>query len=989
MQNQLTDGRLKKQILVPLAIAFAAFLCITLFQIIWLQKLNLDTTIGRQLDSAKILFADELNQEATFIASQLDFHERNPELQQAFLAGDRQRLLAAAAPLFQQLHDRYQLTHFYFIRPDRTCFLRAHKPDFHGDPITRLTLLRASENRQTESGLELGPLGTLTLRVVRPWLINGELAGYLEIGRDIQHILPKLAKVLNVQLIAAVNATAMEAATHPEANPPQGAAAPRHLIIGKTMPRIPSILEKRIVRGPDNRQRIFSVRMDGRKYHFGTIPLTDLDGRHIGEIFVLQNFSTQEAQLRRTALAVVASTALFALLIFLSFYRRIGQLERHIHTTTASLRIKTEQYKLAQEAVQDSANRYQTLVDTIPHGVQECDTNGIITFSNPAHHRLLGYKPGELVGKAIWDLHTDEEARQELRDYLQYLVREQPVPTTYSAKNRTQDGRLIDVEVSWDYQRNQEGVLTGFIATITDITERQRAEEALRESEDRYRDLIETASDMIQMVTPDGRIIYANLAWRQALGYGENEIHNGLSIGDIIEPRCRDTCLTTFARVLKEGTVDKLEATFVAKDGRKVLVEGTANCRYQNDRPSLTRCIFRDVTEKREAEQRLLRAQKLDSLGVLAGGIAHDFNNLLTVIVGNISLAKLFADENGKLTEILTTAEKASARAAELTKQLLTFSKGGAPVRRTTTIGGLIKDSARFVLAGANVRCVTEIDANLWPLHVDEGQLSQVINNLVLNASQAMPHGGIITITAENTELTDANPLGLPAGRFVKIAIHDQGPGIDHQHLAKIFDPYYTTKETGSGLGLAVSYSIVKKHDGLLTVHSQSGVGTTFYIYLPAVAPEAAVEMPADDTTLSGEGKILVMDDEEIIREVASQMLGHLGYQVATAWDGREAIALYQQARNEKEPFAAVIMDLTIPGGMGGKETIAKLKAIAPEIRAVVSSGYANDPIMAQYRDYGFAAMVSKPYKIQELSRVLYEVLRQERDKEQSSSPDE
>jgi len=567
MPNSHPETRVKKQILLPLATAFLALLGFTISQLIWMQQGNLDTTIRTHLSSAKTIFADELARDAAFISCQLDFYEQNNELQQAFLAGDRERLLTAVAPIFQTIRDNYQLTHFYFINADHTCFLRAHQPDLYGDTIPRPTLLHAARQNTTVHGLELGPLGTLTLRVVRPWRINGKRAGSLEIGRDLPHILQKLRKVLGVHLVASVNTAAMAAVAMDQTI---DAAPRRHLVIAKTLDQIPPELGQRIVAGPGDRQEIFSVRMDDQKYRCSTIDLTDLDGNNIGNIYILENFTAAEATLHRTTLIVVAGALLLGLLIFLFFYNRIGRMEKHLRATTDSLRVKTDQYKRAQEAVQASANRYQSLVDTIPHGVQECDPDGIITFSNPAHHRILGHADGELIGKAIWELHADEEDQQQLRDYLAYLVKEQPAPSPYYARNRTKDGRLIDVEVNWDYQRNQDGQLTGFIAIITDITERHRAEESLRESEDRYRDFIETASDLVQMVRPDGKIFYANRAWRETLGYTEAEAQN-LTILDIIDPQCREICLANFERVLTEGSVDKMEATFVAKDGRRVL----------------------------------------------------------------------------------------------------------------------------------------------------------------------------------------------------------------------------------------------------------------------------------------------------------------------------------------------------------------------------------------------------------------------------------
>jgi PAS domain S-box-containing protein len=388
--------------------------------------------------------------------------------------------------------------------------------------------------------------------------------------------------------------------------------------------------------------------------------------------------------------------------------------------------------------------------------------------------------------------------------------------------------------------------------------------------------------------------------------------------------------------------------------------------------------VFRDNTERKRIEERLLNAQKLESIGVLAGGIAHDFNNLLSAILGNISLAKAKRDETS--FERLEEIEKASMRAEELTRQLLTFSKGGSPVKKTASIVELIRQSAMFVATGSNVRCEFQFAGDLLPVDADPGQLSQVINNLVINAMQAMPNGGVVRISAENIQ-ADAgwNRTGL-YGNVVKVSVQDEGPGIPAEHLSRIFDPYFTTKEHGSGLGLATVYSIIKRHDGQIEVESRPGAGTTFHLFLPASEkpldePRATVANPRN-----GKGCVLVMDDEEFIRGVARDMLGHLGYSATCARDGAEAVELYKKSMAAGKPFDAVIMDLTVPGGMGGKDAVRILKEIDPGIMAIVSSGYSNDPILADPGKFGFTGIVAKPYTLDALSDAVYRVVHGKRE---------
>ena len=385
--------------------------------------------------------------------------------------------------------------------------------------------------------------------------------------------------------------------------------------------------------------------------------------------------------------------------------------------------------------------------------------------------------------------------------------------------------------------------------------------------------------------------------------------------------------------------------------------------------------IVRNITERKRMLGELLKVQKLESIGILAGGIAHDFNNMLTAVLGNISLAKMYANSEDKICERLIKAEKASLRARDLTQQLLTFSKGGQPIVKTVSITKLLKDTTSFALTGSNVQCEFSISEDLWPVEIDEGQMSQVINNLVINAVNSMPAGGTIKARAEKatvgTERTKQS-LPLEGENYVKISIQDQGMGIPKEYLQKIFDPYFTTRKKGSGLGLAISYSIVQKHHGYITAESELGVGTTFHILLPASEKELITERHAKEIVRGEKRKVLIMDDEEIVRDVASRMIKHIGYEVKVAKDGAEAIALYEQAQESQFPFNVVILDLTVPGGMGGKEAIEKLIELDPQAKAIVSSGYSTDPVMSNFREYGFSSVVSKPYKIEELREALH-----------------
>ena len=416
---------------------------------------------------------------------------------------------------------------------------------------------------------------------------------------------------------------------------------------------------------------------------------------------------------------------------------------------------------------------------------------------------------------------------------------------------------------------------------------------------------------------------------------------------------------------------------YLRQDGQVVWGQLTVSLvRDGLGQPQFVVGMVEDVSVRRQLEEERGKAGKLESIGILAGGIAHDFNNILTAILGNISLARRAAEADSVACRRLEAAERATLRARGLTHQLLSYAKGGAPLIRTTSVAELIKDVTTFPLSGSNSRCEYDIPADIWAVAIDEGQMSQVLQNIVNNAQQAMPDGGVIHVAGENVVVGRDAALPVEPGRYVRISIRDHGCGIAPAHLDQIFDPYFTTKETGSGLGLATSFSIVKNHQGHIAVESEEGRGSEFSIYLPVTTGESTVRPEVARTLVAGSGRILLMDDEEFIRGFAVETLREAGYEVEVAADGTEALALYKQARAAGQPFDAVILDLTIPGGMGGRETMEQLLLIDPAVRAIVSSGYAKDAIMANYQQYGFADVVPKPYKIEELTGTLAEVLK-------------
>lgn len=515
-----------------------------------------------------------------------------------------------------------------------------------------------------------------------------------------------------------------------------------------------------------------------------------------------------------------------------------------------------------------------------------------------------------------------------------------------------------------------ESLLSIFATRAAAELERMQAEKRLSEAEIRYRALFEQSPDGILLIDENGVPVEFNGAVHQQLGYTKEEFA-ALRISDIDPVENEEEIRQSISNVLKTAGDFRFEVKHKTKEGEIRDVQVIAQRLVLSDKVYL-HAIWRDITDRKKMEEEILNVEKLESLGVLAGGIAHDFNNLLVGILGNISLAKLTTDGDSSAYERLLEAEKACVLAKGLTQQLLTFSRSGEPLKKVVFIGDIVRDSCAFSLSGSNVKYYSSIPDNILPVEVDAGQISQVLNNLIINADQAMPYGGAIQVKCSNISLGDGDIMPLPPGRYVRIAIQDQGSGIPENFLTKIFDPYFTTKQKGSGLGLATCYSVVKKHGGHIEVESKVGVGTTFYIYLPASDKELPALEAQHKKPLPGRGRILLMDDEEIVRLVTVNMLKELGYEVKSASTGEEAIEIYLSAMNEGRPFSAVITDLTVRGGMGGRETIGKLLESDPHVRAIVFSGYSDDPITSNFSEYGFKGFLCKPCQIEELSAVLH-----------------
>ncbi len=698
--------------------------------------------------------------------------------------------------------------------------------------------------------------------------------------------------------------------------------------------------------------------------------LTDFERNQLNVYELRASSATRQRIFRTSALAFVALFAVILLVAsnsysFVLVRRQLSELE-------------------------GAETHIRSVIENILDGMITVDENGVIRSMNPAAEKMFGCRDNEMIGHNFTRLvpkryESEHDSKPVVCNWTEIMRR---TGGSTLALGRTRKHITFPVEMSLSEMIIDQQRL--YVAMVRDVTERKRFEQQISTEKESLAVTLRAIGDGVITTDVDGKVIMMNSEAEKLTGWGSTE-----GIGQPLKSVFDVTVdLAAQAKTQKSGYRSEAQSillnlpenvTLTSRDGSERVIEQVASpIRDAKNEIAGVVLVFRDITARQRADAERRKAETLEQLGLLAGGIAHDFNNLLTAIIGNISLASLLLPPDDEMAGRLDDAKNASLRARDLAQQLLTFARGGAPIKKTASIGKLIQDTVSFSLRGSHNRSEFEFGEDLAPAEIDSGQVSQVIANLVVNADQAMPNGGTLHVGCDNFcyDTNDAVIPDLVPGDYVRIRIRDEGVGIPEKYMKRIFDPYFTTKPKGNGLGLATAYSIIKNHNGLMTVESEVHVGTTFTIYLPAAQYQEQLPVEAPRTltpAMSGTGRVLVVDDEDAIRDLVEFTLTRLGYDVSQAATALQGVEMYQERLRIGKRFDVVILDLTLPGGMGGKEAIKKLIEIDPTVNAIVSSGYATDATMSRYQDFGFRGVIAKPYEAAELGKIVHEVIESSR----------
>jgi len=633
----------------------------------------------------------------------------------------------------------------------------------------------------------------------------------------------------------------------------------------------------------------------------------------------------------------------------------------------------TERKRIEKE-LQLSEQRFRSFVENANDVIFALTPEGIFSYVSPNWKEAFGHELAETVGQPFAPfVHADDVPV--CHEFMQRVFETGQKQSGVEYRVLCKNGRFLWYKANASLITDPTSGAVTLVGIGRDITERKNSEAILRQSEEKFSTVFHASPDAIILSRfQDGMMLDVNEGFTRITGFSADEVvgKTSLEIGLWSDPGDRAKLESV---INKYGEIRIFEAYFTIKNGTKMLGQISARTIEIDDIPCLL-SIIRDITEREFILSERIKSQKLEAISVLAGGIAHNFNNVLTGVIGYISYAQKHLDDPDKISQILKSAEKSSYRAAGLARQLLTFSQDGSTVQETVSVDTLVEESVSLFLSGSNVKGTIECTSH-QTVRVDSQQINQAFNNIVLNALHAMPDGGTLKVLVDCITLDENNRYLLPPGNFARIVFEDSGCGIAKEALDKVFDPYFTTKDSGTGLGLSTTHSIITKHGGHIDVASEEGSGTTVTVMLPSSPEKSATLENTGEQTVSQHSahSVLVMDDEKMIRDLAEELLNEQGYKAVTCASGEEAYTLYRDFKEAGSPFSLAILDLSIPDGMGGVETAQKILELDPQACLIATSGHSHDPALVNHAEFGFRGSIAKPYSNDELTRQITRAL--------------